>query len=474
MRSLPADVAPPPPPPTAGATPADAVARASKRRRVWAVSDVHVNARENWAWVEALSRTAYQDDALIVAGDLCETIPRLEDTLRDLRARFGEVFFVPGNHELWCVGGAADGAAAARPADSLAKLRAVEGACARAGVRTRAGVLWADDARRAGARGVLVVPLLSWHHQSFDTEPDIVGWRGLRRAEQLMSDYVCCQFPTPLSMLDDSVAEHLDALNDEPAAPFGAFEEVVALAARARRARAGADRADGDGADGAGSPTAGAARRPPPEAVISFSHFLPRIELNPEKRYLFAPALAKAVGSRFLGQRVQRLRPDVHVFGHTHFGWDAEHDGVRFVQPPLGYPQERRKRPQTMACGERFPAVAGEPLLLWDSELVARSPPDAPPPPPPDRGAERDGVAASGGLRGDGRGLGFVARYETGWANFYRHYPREPENNYELPEYVARNYEKEPGGPGVVGWGGRDPAWAMGPTCPKCPPSGPT
>ena len=445
---------------------------------MWAVSDVHVNAHENSDWVEALSRTAYQDDALIVAGDLCETVPRLESALRDLRARFGEVFFVPGNHELWCVGGAADGAANARAADSLAKLRAVEGACARAGVRTRAGVVWADDdapGTHAAARGVLVVPLLSWHHQSFDTEPDIVGWRGLRRAEQLMSDYVCCKFTQPLSMLDDSVAEHLDALNDEPAAPFGSFEEIVALAARARRARdAGAERA-GDVGDAPPPPTtADSARRAPPEAVISFSHFVPRVELNPEKRYLFAPALAKAVGSRFLGQRVQRLRPDVHVFGHTHFGWDAEHDGVRFVQPPLGYPQERRKRLQTMACGERFPAVAGEPLLLWDSELVSRSPPGAPPPPPPpEPGAEHGGAARSAG-RGDGRGLGFVARYETGWANFYRHYPREPENNYELPEYVARNYEMIPGGPGVVGWGGRDPAWAMGPTCPKCPPSGPS
>ena len=28
----------------------------------------------------------------------------------------------------------------------------------------------------------------------------------------------------------------------------------------------------------------------------------------------------------------QELKPEIHVFGHTHFGWDAVHDGVRYVQ----------------------------------------------------------------------------------------------------------------------------------------------
>ena len=32
---------------------------------------------------------------------------------------------------------------------------------------------------------------------------------------------------------------------------------------------------------------------------------------------------SQAIGSRFLTERVEALRPDVHVFGHTHFGWDA-------------------------------------------------------------------------------------------------------------------------------------------------------
>lgn len=56
------------------------------------------------------------------------------------------------------------------------------------------------------------------------------------------------------------------------------------------------------------------------------------------------PNLAKAVGSDPLAARVEALRPDVHVFGHTHFSWDASLRGTRFVQWPLAYPAERARR----------------------------------------------------------------------------------------------------------------------------------
>ena len=39
--------------------------------------------------------------------------------------------------------------------------------------------------------------------------------------------------------------------------------------------------------------------------------------LLPEKRYLYYPNLAKAVGSDFLAARVAQLQPDLHLFGHV-------------------------------------------------------------------------------------------------------------------------------------------------------------
>jgi hypothetical protein len=63
---------------------------------------------------------------------------------------------------------------------------------------------------------------------------------------------------------------------------------------------------------------------------------------------LHYPHLPKAVGSHALGERVAALRPDVHVFGHTHFGWDMELDGVRYMQAALAYPYERELRMRSL------------------------------------------------------------------------------------------------------------------------------
>lgn len=59
----------------------------------------------------------------------------------------------------------------------------------------------------------------------------------------------------------------------------------------------------------------------PPGGNAGYTRHTHRLELLPEKRFLFFPNLAKVVGSTMLGERVAQLRPDVHIFGHTHFGW---------------------------------------------------------------------------------------------------------------------------------------------------------
>jgi hypothetical protein len=40
---------------------------------------------------------------------------------------------------------------------------------------------------------------------------------------------------------------------------------------------------------------------------------------------------------------------EVHVFGHSHIPWDETMDGVRYLQHPLAYPQERRGREHILA-----------------------------------------------------------------------------------------------------------------------------
>ena len=45
-------------------------------------------------------------------------------------------------------------------------------------------------------------------------------------------------------------------------------------------------------------------------------------------RFLFFPMLAKISGSAYLAARLQHWKPHMHVFGHTHFSWDACIDGT--------------------------------------------------------------------------------------------------------------------------------------------------
>ena len=52
--------------------------------------------------------------------------------------------------------------------------------------------------------------------------------------------------------------------------------------------------------------------------------------LLPEKRFLYVPQLAQAAGSEPLAARVEALRPEMHVFGHTHFSWNASVGGAVF------------------------------------------------------------------------------------------------------------------------------------------------
>ena len=50
---------------------------------------------------EDLSDNAYQDDILILAGDISDDQAVLRATFQLMAAKFGHVFFVPGNHDLW-------------------------------------------------------------------------------------------------------------------------------------------------------------------------------------------------------------------------------------------------------------------------------------------------------------------------------------------------------------------------------------
>lgn len=75
-------------------------------------------------------------------------VQTLRRSLELLKNIYGRVFFVPGNHELWCK-------QKDEPQDSLEKLSAVLDLCESLGVETSPGTFG----------DTIIVPVLSWYHR---------------------------------------------------------------------------------------------------------------------------------------------------------------------------------------------------------------------------------------------------------------------------------------------------------------------
>jgi predicted phosphodiesterase len=86
------------------------------------------------------------------------------------------------------------------------------------------------------------------------------------------------------------------------------------------------------------------------EKVISFSHFLPRIDLMPEripeKRKIVYPVL----GSESLGKQVSQLNPDIHIYGHSHVNRNIEVDDICYVNNAFAYPSEENISRKKLHC----------------------------------------------------------------------------------------------------------------------------
>lgn len=70
--------------------------------RVLVLSDLHTDYSENMTWVKHISTVTHKKDVLLVAGDVAETFKNFVQTMSLLKDRFQHVFYVPGNHDLWC------------------------------------------------------------------------------------------------------------------------------------------------------------------------------------------------------------------------------------------------------------------------------------------------------------------------------------------------------------------------------------
>jgi len=156
--------------------------------RIFSISDLHVDFKDNWHWVEALSLLDFSQDTLLVAGDIAHDLGRVEMALAALRARFSRVFFVPGNHELWVAG---------EQGDSIDKFERLLALCVECGVETRPNSVGNQR----------IVPLFSWYNADFDSEG-----QGDAGALASWGDFRFCRWPGEIESLD----HYFSRRNDPP------------------------------------------------------------------------------------------------------------------------------------------------------------------------------------------------------------------------------------------------------------------
>lgn len=136
-------------------------------------------------------------------------------------------------------------------------------------------------------RSSLVVPLFGWYDYSFG-EPT----NDLR---EIWMDYHACRWPRGFGTAD--AAAHFAGLNRQ-------------LASHAAT------------------------------QVITFSHFLPRLDLVPAGVPSRHRVLDPVLGSARLDCLLRQLNSTLHVYGHSHINRRIGIDGVTYVNNALGYPGE--------------------------------------------------------------------------------------------------------------------------------------
>ncbi|WP_323378369.1 metallophosphoesterase family protein [Streptomyces smaragdinus] len=257
-----------------------------------AVSDLHIGYKENRALVEAM-RPGSDDDWLLVAGDVSETLADIRWALKTLAGRFRTVVWAPGNHELWT-----------HPRDTVA-LRGVARYGQLVDLCRELGVITPEDPYpvwRGPGGPVVVAPLFLLYDYSFLPAGSTTKEEGLAHAHR--TGVVCT----------DEYLLHPD--------PYPSREAWC----RDRVAETGRRLAE----------------LPGDLPVVLVNHY--PLHRHPTD-VLWHPEFAMWCGTALTGDWHRRFPVAAMVYGHLHIPRTTHHEGVRFEEVSVGYPREWRERP---------------------------------------------------------------------------------------------------------------------------------
>lgn len=74
--------------------------------------------------------------------------------------------------------------------------------------------------------------------------------------------------------------------------------------------------------------------------IISFSHFLPRIDLMPDFIPVSKRCIYSVLGTSRLETQIRRLGPAIHIYGHSHVNTHSVKDNILYINNAFGYPYE--------------------------------------------------------------------------------------------------------------------------------------
>ncbi|HEY3753659.1 MAG TPA: metallophosphoesterase [Pseudonocardiaceae bacterium] len=286
-------------------------------RSLLAISDLHVTHAGNREIIEGI-QPHHDDDWLIVAGDVAESVDAIEWALDLLAGRFAKVIWTPGNHELWTVDSDPGAPRGVRRYELLVDL------CRRLGVVTPEDdyPIWETD-----EESFVVAPLFLLYDYSF------------RDPGTSLADAMEYAYSTGLVFSDERVL-YPD--------PFASRQEWCAhrVASTERRLAA----------------------LPEDLRTVLVTHF--PLHRGPTTM-LRHPHLAMWCGTELTADWHLRFRAVAAVYGHLHIPVTLEYDGVRFEEVSLGYPREWRSRPNRPADPLRSILPADPTRVPWNRRSEA-------------------------------------------------------------------------------------------------------
>ena len=262
-------------------------------------------------------------DILIIPGDISHQLKLIESTFIEAKKGYDDVFFIPGNHEMWCTN-------SSKYSSSLDKIQDIIHLCNTLNV-SYYPVYYPDC-------NLLITPLWSWYHASWDTSDrtSFIAYCTANSSnpipfEDKWVDFHLCKWPSSIESHEEITC--LKSNSQKLAKYFSSFNESWLE----RFINNNDDEKEKE--KSILTTTSDDSTRKDDMEIISFSHFVPLQELIP--KYLFHDELRKVAGSNPLKEQIYLLKPNTHVFAHTHLPVDTIIDDVRYIQWSLGTGEER-------------------------------------------------------------------------------------------------------------------------------------